>query len=189
MLVFMAFGAAAGLFIQQPHYGPRLHYRGTYTLLLDQGRAPRQHDDHRLWVEERTGGLESIAETVGCQEMIRKAAEHLKRPDLIVPSRSLIVTAADGAIPQSVVVTIKTRDPRLGGEFMDALIQEYIDFRKAVASNAGMDASEAAERIRLVEIIGDEATDWLTPNPSGVIWGAVAGFVCFVLFQWWRGDY
>jgi len=121
--------------------------------------------------------------------MIRRAAEHLKRPDLAVPSRVLIVSAADGTIPQTVVVTIKTLDPRLHGEFMDALIQEYIDFRKATASNAGMPASEAADRIRLLEIISDEATEWLTPNPSGVIWGAVAGFVCFVLFQWWRGDY
>ncbi len=189
MLVFVAVGAVAGWLLREPHHGPRLHYRGTYTLLLDQGRPPRQHDDNRLWVEERTGVLEIIAETIGCQEMIRRTAEHLKRTDLVVPSRALIVTAATGSTPETVVVTIKTLDPRLRGEFMDALIQEYLDFRKATASNAGMPASEAAERIRLLEIISDEGTEWLTPEPTAAIWGALAGFACFVLFQCWRGDY
>lgn len=134
--------------------------------------------------------LETMAETIGCQEMIRKAAEHLKRPDLVVPRQAIGVTVANGSIPRTVVVTVKTMDPRLRCEFMDALIQVYIDFHKTMAMQGdGMPTAKPPESIRLVEVMGDEVTQWHPPPLTGAIWGAVAGFACFVLFQWWRGDY
>jgi hypothetical protein len=190
MLVFMAFGALAGVFFDEPHYGPRLHYRGQYTLLINEDWPFQRQADEWQWVENRTGMLETMAETIGCQEMIRKAAEHLKRPDLVVPRQAISVTVANGSIPRTVVVTVKTLDPRLRCEFMDALIQVYIDFQKTMAMQGdGMPTAKPPESIQLVEVMGDEVTQWHSPRLTGSIWGAVAGFACFVLFQWRRGDY
>jgi hypothetical protein len=187
MLIFMAVGAVMGLPFQGYHHGPRAVYRTRITVVLSPDLLVFPERDNE-WGERQSSSVEIVMETLSSPEIRRRASERLQKsnPGAVVPVH---ISANQGTIPGSIILTFKSTRLGIDSEFARTIIEEYIAFRRSVASHTGVTAEKLGEGTHIVEEVGDSVSEWPRIDPAGTVLGAILGFVCFVLFQWWRGDY
>lgn len=185
MLIFMAVGTVLGLFISRYDHGPRLYSRTQYILFCQPGPTVDV-----CWPDEKQAWEKSVTETLTSAVLARKALARLEQPDLRESDFRITASAEAGPKPDVLIITLKTPDLRhLAPSFMDALVNEYVAFRVMCFQNAGMTGERAEAQFKVVSIEGNEVYESPPVDPLGPVYGALAGFVFFVIFQVVRGDY